>query len=61
MNDVLYGDGPRGSVFEALRDTDREPIVVSLGETPELGELREETRRLIGRLLESRLPPRSLA
>ena len=61
MNETLRGEGPRGATVELGLDEDRDVRIADLGKAPMLGEVRRETNRLIGQLLESRLPPRSLA
>ena len=61
MNETLRGEGPRGAIVELGLDEDREARIADLAHAPELGQVRRETNRLIGQLLESRLPPRSLA
>ncbi|MDR3525574.1 MAG: hypothetical protein P4L66_15900 [Acetobacteraceae bacterium] len=61
MNEALDSDGPQGAVFELVREQERTPIVVDLGDAPELGELRDEIGLLITRLLESRFSPRDPA
>ena len=61
INMTLRDGGIQGAVLELASEEDRKTRVLDLSRAPDLSELRQETLSLIGNLIESHLPPRSLA